>query len=128
MIIFILGVCGFMVAKHIRDHKTKNRPLVCMAGFDCHAVVHSDYSKFLGAPVELLGMAYYAFITLAYLLFTLAAMPAGFAWFLAMVSLASFLFSVYLISVQIFVLRKGCSWCLVSALISTLIFVLVLFG
>jgi uncharacterized membrane protein len=36
----------------------------------------------------------------------------------------AFLFSLYLIGVQIFILKKGCSWCIVSALISALIFIL----
>ena len=127
--IFVLGVCGFWVAKHIRDHKTKNTPLVCMVGFDCHTVVHSDYSRFFGMPVEIFGMIYYALISLSYLLFILVPnipnnMQIDLGGILALISLTSFLFSVYLILVQIFILKKGCSWCIVSALISALIFVL----
>ena len=127
--IFVLGVCGFWVAKHIRDHKTKNTPLVCMVGFDCHTVVHSDYSRFFGMPVEIFGMIYYALISLSYLLFILVPnipnnMQIDLGGILALISLTAFLFSVYLILVQIFILKKGCSWCIVSALISALIFVL----
>src|SRR4051812_47217027 len=109
--IFVFGVCGFFVAKHIRDHKTKNTPLVCMVGFDCHAVVHSDYSRFLGMPVELFGMAYYALVAIAALvmIFSPALMPNLFAQIFALVSLGAFLFSLYLIGVQIFILKKGCS-------------------
>ena len=39
----ILGFFGFWVAKYIRVHKVENKLLVCMVGFDCHAVVHSNY-------------------------------------------------------------------------------------
>ncbi|HEV7424085.1 MAG TPA: vitamin K epoxide reductase family protein [Candidatus Paceibacterota bacterium] len=126
IVIFVLGVCGFMVAKHIRNHKTKNTPLVCPIGFDCHSVVHSDYSKFLGMPVEFLGMMYYALISLAYLFFIFApnVLTVHMVSFFAVLSLAAFIFSLYLIAVQIFVLKKGCSWCIGSALISALIFVL----
>lgn len=129
IIILILGLCGFMVAKHIRDHKMKDKPLVCMAGFDCHAVVHSDYSRFFGMPTELLGMLYYSLVSVSSVIFILTPdIPAALALALRAVSLCAFLFSLYLIAVQIFILKKGCSWCIVSALISALIFILVLFA
>ncbi len=124
--ICLLGVAGFFVAKHIRDQKKKANPLVCMVGFDCDGVVHSDYSKILGVSVELLGMIYYAFIFIAYLLlyFYSSFLPIVFTSFIALTSLLAFIFSFYLIAVQIFILKKGCSWCFVSAFISILIFAL----
>jgi uncharacterized membrane protein len=124
--ILVLALCGFFVARHIRKHKIADIPLVCMVGFDCHTVVHSDYSKFLRIPVEVLGMVYYALIFLFYLLpaFSMVIMPISFLNFIGLISLLAVVFSVYLIIVQIFVLRKGCSWCFVSAFISILIFVL----
>jgi uncharacterized membrane protein len=124
--IFVLGVCGFLVARHIYKHKNNNQsPLVCPIKFDCHAVTHSDYSKLFGIPVEILGMFYYALISLAYLflILTAGAVPATLVGFIILISLAAFLFSVYLIAVQIFILKKGCSWCIVSALICFLIFI-----
>lgn len=127
IIIFLLGIAGFMVAKHIRNHKKTNAPLVCMVGFDCHAVVHSDYSKFMGAPVEVVGMVYYGFVTLIsfFFIFLGNTVPNFMVGISVVISLVAFLFSLYLIGVQLFALKKGCSWCLVSALISILIFILV---
>lgn len=124
--IFVLGVCGFFVAKHIRDHKVKDKPLVCMIGFDCHAVVHSDYSKFMGMPVELGGMIYYGLTALVYLVLAVAPglISDGLAGVFMALTCAAFLFSVYLIFIQIFILRKGCSWCIVSSIISGAMFVL----
>ncbi len=124
--IIILGVAGFFIANYIRSHKAKGAPMVCPIGFDCHAVVHSDYSKFFGIPVEVLGMAYYAFIALAYFVFIIASslVPPSVVGFCMILSGAAFLFSLYLIFVQIFVLRKGCSWCIVSSVISALIWIL----
>ncbi len=124
--VVVLGVCGFLVAKHIRNHKKKATPLVCMVGFDCHTVVHSDYSRFFGIPVEILGMLYYAFVALTYgvLIFLPNITPDIFGVFMIILSKVAFLFSLYLIGVQLFILKKGCSWCIVSALISALIFVL----
>lgn len=130
VITFFLGLGGFMVALRIYKHKKTGIPLVCMAGFDCHTVVHSDYSKFLGIRVELLGMLYYTLIFSSYLLFMLlpSIISNLFIGFLVITSLIGFLFSVYLIAVQIFILKKGCSWCIVSAFICALIFSLTLYS
>lgn len=124
--IFVLGLFGFWVAKHIYNHKKKNTPLVCMVGFDCHTVVHSDYSKFIGIPVEIFGMIYYAFISIAYLSFVFMpqVVPTALVGFIISISILAFIFSAYLIAVQIFILKKGCSWCIVSALICLFIFIL----
>lgn len=127
--ISLLGFSGFLVARHIYKHKhSEEAPLVCPVRFDCAIVVHSDYSKFLGIPVEFLGMAYYAFVCLSYLavLFLPFAIPNFLIGIMALASLIAFLFSVYLIGVQIFILKKGCSWCFVSAFICILIFSLTL--
>jgi uncharacterized membrane protein len=122
--VFILGAIGFWVASHVYKHKKRSQPLVCPIQFDCNTVINSDYSKFFGIPVEILGMIYYGLIALAYL--SLILFPGMWAYEMVMIltgaSLAAFVFSLYLIWVQIFALRKGCSWCIFSAILSTMIF------
>jgi len=129
IIIAILGLCGFWVARHIYKHKEKNVPLVCMVGFDCHTVVHSDYSRFFGIRVEILGMFYYfvVFLFNTILVFDRGFLSQIYSHLFSILSVIGFLFSVYLIAVQIFILKKGCSWCIVSAIISALIFFLTVF-
>ncbi|OGI76620.1 hypothetical protein A3B85_00955 [Candidatus Nomurabacteria bacterium RIFCSPHIGHO2_02_FULL_37_13] len=124
--IFFLAFCGFMVAKHIRKHKTTGSLLVCPIRFDCNTVVNSDYSKFFGVPVEILGMAYYGLVSISYLFFIFLPnlFPNTLIGFMIVLSLIAFLFSIYLVCVLIFVLKKGCSWCFVSAFISISIFIL----
>ena len=124
--VFILGLCGLWVAWHIYNHKRKQKLLVCPIRFDCNTVVNSDYSKFFGIPVEILGMFYYSLVSLFYLFLILfpGVLPAILISFFVGLSSVAFVFSLYLIGVQIFALRKGCSWCFISAFISTLIFIL----
>jgi uncharacterized membrane protein len=125
--ISILGLFGLWVAWHIYKHKKPEAsPLVCPLKFDCETVVHSDYSKFFGIPVEMLGMVYYTFIAFSYLslIFVSHSLPMIFVGILATLSMIAFLFSLYLIGVQIFILRKGCFWCFISAFICILIFIL----
>ncbi len=127
IIIFVLGLCGFFVARHIYKHKNnKEAPLVCPIGFDCNFVVHSDYSEFMHIPLEIFGMGYYVALSLFYLcfIFISEAIPQLLSLIVLLASLGAFLFSLYLVGVQTFILKKGCSWCIISALISTLIFIL----
>ena len=131
ILILALSSCGFIVARHIYKHKKpEHTPLVCPAGFDCNAVVNGSYSKFMGMPIEIFGMIYYALISIAYIfiIFMPNSLPYILVAFLIVSSLGAFLFSIYLIIVQIFVIKEGCSWCLFSALISILIFILTIFA
>ena len=130
VLIFVLGLCGFAVARHIYKHKDNEKdPLICPAKFDCHGVTHSNYSRFFGMPVEILGIIYYGLVSLFYFLFIFfqGIVPDALSDFMVFISLAAFIFSIYLICVQIFILKKGCSWCFVSAFISVLIFILTRF-
>jgi hypothetical protein len=87
-------------------------------------VVRSDFASFLGLPVELWGIGYYALILLSYATFLIwPAAATGTAIFLLLgLSTAAFLFSLYLTFIQAFTLRQWCSWCLVSAALCLLIF------
>ncbi len=121
----LFSFLGFSVATYIYLHKNKKKPLVCPLKSNCEKVIHSDYSKFFGVPVEILGMIYYflvLLISLGSLLFSGLIHPSIFSFALGLTILA-FLFSLYLTFIQLFVLREICIWCLTSALASTLIFI-----
>lgn len=120
----ILGILGFLIAFHIFRKKIHKAVLVCPIGSDCNAVVHSSYSKFLGIPVEAVGMVYYFLITLFYAiaLFVPAWTDGVIHFFMLGMTLGAFLFSVYLVCIQGFVIKQWCTWCLGSAMIATGIF------
>ncbi len=130
LLVMLLGIFGFGLALYIHHKKSGRQKMVCYIGQDCDAVVHSEYSRFLGIPIEFLGMGYYAAVAAAYFVFLvsphLATMPVMF-WALA-ITTAAVLFSLYLTFIQGFVLREWCEWCLVSAFLSTIIFVLAFRG
>jgi uncharacterized membrane protein len=123
-VIFALGLAGYLIARHIHNKKTAKQPVVCPLRMRCHAVIHSKYSRFMGVPLEVFGMIYYLLVTLSYgvLLFSMAVIPFTFFSILVLFSLGAFIFSVYLVIVQIFILKEGCFWCFLSAIISILIF------
>ncbi len=129
MLICILSFSGFFIARHIHQKKKSPQPLVCPMRLNCHAVVHSDYSRFMGVPLEIFGMVYYILIALSYLylVFVSFHLSVLVTTILVVLSLGAFLFSIYLTLVQLLVLREGCFWCFISAFISVVIFILTFF-
>lgn len=126
ILLIACGLGGLALAAFIYIRKRREAPLVCpVVGHSCDPVVRSDYSCFLGIPVEILGMLYYAVVAGAY-----AALAAGvlasplLSSLLLGLSAAAFFFSLYLTAVQAFILREWCTWCLISAGLCAVIFVM----
>ncbi|MBI4435287.1 vitamin K epoxide reductase family protein [Candidatus Uhrbacteria bacterium] len=127
--IVFIAFGGFLLALYIFHKKhTKTDHFVCPLRGNCSEVIQSDYSKFFGVPVEILGMLYYASLTVGHGL--LITFPEALAWldvYLLIASTAAFLFSLYLTFIQLVALRKICTWCLVSATMCVFIFILTIF-
>ena len=120
------AVGGFGVSLYIYYTKKHHKQLVCPIGSDCNAVVTSRYSKFLGVPLEYLGMFYYAVIFAAYVVLIFAShllselLLSG----LIIFTVAAFFFALYLLFVQAFLLRQWCIWCILSSALSIGIFII----
>jgi len=129
-LIILLAFGGFLIANYIRQHKYRGKALVCPIGHACDPVIHSEYSRFLGIPLEFMGMGYYGLVTVAYLFFALGpGLPHITASFIILaLTAAALLFSIYLTFIQAFVLRQWCTWCLISAGLCVFIFALALSG
>jgi len=90
--------------------------------FDCGTVLNSSYSKMGGVPISLWGLA-----TNLIMLGILLLQPrlAFFATYGVMlffgVIVFAFLFSVYLVYLQAFVIKAYCIWCLTHEAIITLL-------
>jgi len=126
--IILVACAGFILATFLRYKKVhKTEALVCPLRGKCHEVIHSEYSTVLGIPVERLGMTYYAIIALGYGYLVLVKHDAFIlSQLLFYLSTFAFCFSLYLSFVQVALLRKLCTWCLLSAMFCMTIFLLVL--
>lgn len=115
---------GFALAFFIFISKRKAKPIACPMDGHCDDVVRSEFSKFFGIPVEILGMLYYASSAVVYSIFYFypgLAVPLAVFGMFGLASF-SFLFSVYLTFIQVFNLKHWCVWCLTSAGLSSFIF------
>jgi uncharacterized membrane protein len=92
---------------------------------DCGKVLNSTYSTFLGIPLPVLGIIHYIVLILNIIL----NLRHGFKYktlLFAQIALG-FLFSLYLIGLQVFVIHAFCFYCMISALDSITLFILMLF-
>lgn len=127
--IVILAVVGFVISYYIYKNKRDNKKLTCIIGQDCNKVVSSKYAKTLGVPNEVLGLVYYTLLIVLLPILTLFAflqLPIIFILLKIAVTLAA-ITSLILIFIQAFVIKEWCEWCLGTAVINILIFILVVF-
>jgi len=130
LLIVASAVVGSIIAYYIHTTKKKNESLICPLDGSCDSVVQSSYSKFIGVPVELMGVFYYIFTIFIYTLFIVGIIPYTplISLFAVLLAVTGALFSLYLVAIQGIVLREWCTWCLISAFVSFLIAILSVFG
>jgi protein-disulfide isomerase/rhodanese-related sulfurtransferase/uncharacterized membrane protein len=106
-------------------YTSPSRPMLCL-GSGCDAVRASSYAHLFGLPLPAFGVASY--VLLGHLIFAEVLVPPrlgrAIQYAVAGISGAGFLFSIYLTSLEAFVIHAWCAWCVVSALVVTGIFVL----
>jgi len=125
-IILILSVIGFLVSAYLTYlHYTEGHAAFCTEGSDCDVVRQSSYSTILGIPVALLGAVGYVLI----FWFTYVSLARKTRWLLLYtISLAGFVFSAYLTYLELFVINAICFYCIVSAVIMTIIFIMLAYS
>ena len=123
--LLVLAIAGFILSYYIYYKKNKHQELVCVIGEDCDKVVNSKYGTTFGIDNTIAGMLYYAFVALgAILILSGVNILAGFFVLdvLIIAGLLASLFSIYLIGVQLFILKEWCEYCLGTSVITILIF------
>ena len=116
-LISILGLVGFLVSSYLSYIDFKNNSPLCLPDSNCDFVLKSQYSKFFGFPVALWGIFYFASVLILNFFERLK-------FLLKLISFLGFLFALYLIYIQSFVLQSFCFYCLISDTSAILIFIL----
>lgn len=126
---FILAIGGILLVTKIWSEKKtvdiSDGKMTCPLDTHCQVVLFSRFSKFLGIPIEILGLIFYTLVMLGsvfILLFPISNLPS-YILGLTFLTLIGFLFSLYLLFVQIFSIKEWCLWCINTFIISSLIFI-----
>ncbi|HEX8904504.1 MAG TPA: vitamin K epoxide reductase family protein [Longimicrobiaceae bacterium] len=126
MAIAVLALIGLLVAAYLSMYKLGLiGGLTCTVG-SCEQVQASPWSMLLGLPVSLWGLGAYVVI-LAVAILGLQPRYVGARWVALVlfgVSAAGVGFSAYLTYIEAFVIEMWCQYCVISAILITLIFFL----
>jgi uncharacterized membrane protein len=116
-----MGVSGYLTWTHVT-----NASVACGQSQSCDIVQQSVYSTIAGIPVALLGLLAYA--ALLVLSLVRGRGPESVDEYIPLaifgISLIGVLYSAYLTYLELFVIYAICRWCVSSAIIMTLIFIL----
>lgn len=120
----VLALLGLAVAGYLAYVETQLTQAVCGPVGDCNAVQASPYARLFGLiPVGWLGVGGYLAILAAWMWGrrTSGRSQEFAALALTGMALVGTLFSLYLTFLEPFVIRAVCLWCLVSAVVITLL-------
>lgn len=122
----IISLLGLADAIYLTVQHVTGQSVRCTIVSGCSEVLSSSYAVMAGVPLATIGAAaYFSVFSLA----TLAAFGYRVAGLLLTpLVLLMFLFSLWLIYLQAFVIRAWCQFCLLSAAITTALTVVVLIG
>ncbi|HEV7771466.1 MAG TPA: vitamin K epoxide reductase family protein [Solirubrobacterales bacterium] len=119
LIAFVAGL-GVAVATYIAIVESGGGTPVCVAGGGgCATVAESSYSHIAGVNIAFFGIVGYVLLLASAFFRNDAARFGGFA-----VALGGFGFSVYLTYLELYVINAICQWCVGSAVLMTILFVL----
>lgn len=125
-LIFGLSMLGLMVTTFLAYEYSQSGSIACpIAGSGCDIVRKSEFSKLLGIDLPYFGIAFYltaafssVWLTHSYhKIVSLARLLASFS---------AFAFGVYLTFLEAFVIKAYCIWCVISFIVSIIIFIFVM--
>ena len=122
---FALACLGVLDAAYLLVYKLTNNNAMCLGNGGCHDVNFSSYSEIGGIPVSVFGIVTYLVIAGILLLeprFKIAKENGSLAIF--GISVVGVAFTAYLTWLEIYVIHAICPFCVASAVIIALIFIL----
>ena len=122
----VLAGLGALDSLYLTWVKLAHTQAICAGLGDCERVQTSVYSTLFGIPVAILGLG--AYLALLALILFGDRLPGALAVYSPLmvfgVAFVGFLFSAYLTYAEIFVIEAICPYCVVSAVLITLIWLL----
>ena len=120
-----LTIIGLLVSIYMTIYKLTDNESMCIGNGGCSVVNSSKYSEVNGIPVAVIGMiGYAAILGILWLERKPGFFKSNGTMMLFGITLMGFLFTVWLIYVEIALIKALCPFCLTSQVVMTLIFIL----
>lgn len=114
-----------IVAIYMTIYKLTDNDVMCLGSGGCSSINASAYSEIYGIPVGLVGViGYLAILALHLLENRNDFMRRNALVLLFSISLTGFLFTLYLIYVEVAIVRAVCPFCLTSQIVMSIIFII----
>jgi uncharacterized membrane protein len=116
-----ITVAGILNTVYLTYHNIMGTRVKCLFFPQewCDKVTSSKYSKTFGMPNPFLGLGMLVMIFALLYSYAKGSIPL---WSSQVLIVFGFLFSMYFLYLQAFVIRAFCTWCVVSAIIFSLLF------
>ena len=120
-----LVIVGLLVSIYMTIYKVTSNDSMCLGSGDCSTVNASRYSEVNGIPVAAIGViGYLAILVVHYFENRNRFFKQNAALLIFGMALTGFLFTVWLIYVEIALLKAICPFCVTSQAAMTIIFIL----
>ncbi len=120
-----LTIIGLLVSIYMTIFKITSNDKMCIGSKDCSVVNASIYSEVNGIPVAVIGVAgYLALLAVQWLERKPGFFQENGSMIFFALSVTGFLFTLYLIYVEIVLIKAYCPFCITSQVTMTLIFIL----
>ena len=119
-LVAFFAALGVGVATYIAIAESGGGSPVCLAGgTGCRTVAESSYSHVAGVNIAIFGVIGYLLLLATAFFASDLARFGGFA-----ISLGGFGYSIFLTYIEIFKIEAICQWCVASAVLMTILFLL----
>ena len=120
-----LTIIGLLVSIYMTIYKFTNNESMCIGSSGCSEVNASRYSEINGIPVAVLGViGYAAILALLFLEQRPGFIQENGSMLFFGISLIGFLFTLYLIYLEIALIKAYCPFCLASQAVMIVIFII----
>lgn len=120
-----LAVLGVLVSAYMTVYKLTENNSMCLGNGGCASVNASPYSEVRGVPVAVIGVGgYLAILAMLWMENRNPFLKKNGTMIVFGLALAGFLFTLYLIYVELALIHALCPFCVTSQITMTLLFVL----
>lgn len=119
----LLALFGFADAVYLSVMHFQGADVGCSFITGCDQVLTSDYATLFGVPLAYLGVLYYLTLLFGVTLYYQTEIDKILTGLL-LINGSGFLFSLWLIYLQAFVINAFCQFCLISALITSVLIII----
>lgn len=121
-IILFLACIGLVISMYLSYSEIIGIAPECSVISGCETVQESEYSHILGVPVAFLGVLFYISLVFASFLRLNIKFEKLLTKLLFLATLIGVLFSAYLTYIELYVIFAICIYCVLSAVVSVLLF------